>query len=240
MKFLVPIVALAIFVSCGNSTKCEKTCGNFTVLSEADRANLTPDCVIEILKKGNHEFVKGNLTVRNSPEVVRASADGQYPMAVILSCLDSRVPVEDVFHRGIGDLFVGRVAGNIVNVDLLGSMEFACAAAGAKVIMVLGHGYCGAVVHAISGTELGNITEMLSKIQPAVSESVSQMAFDGSPTADNPAFVEIVTINNVVLQVQNIRENSPILAEMEANGQIRIIGGYYNMYTGEVMFFENI
>jgi len=232
MKFLVPIVAIAMFVSCvPNQATNEKVSETFTVLTYEERANLTPDDVIALLKQGNREFVKGYTTVRNSPEVIRASADGQFPMAVILSCLDSRVPVEDVFHRGIGDLFVGRVAGNIVNVDLLGSMEFACAAAGAKVIMVLGHGACGAVIHAMNDTRLGNITEMLSKIRPAVGNRTN---------SDDLAQLKAVTVENVKLQVRNIRAGSEILRGMEEAGAIRIIGGYYCMHTGQVEFFENI
>ena len=232
MKFLIPIVAIAMFVSCGpTQTTSERASETFTVLTYEERANLTPDDVIALLRQGNREFVRGYTTVRNSPEVIRASAEGQFPMAVILSCLDSRVPVEDVFHRGIGDLFVGRVAGNIVNVDLLGSMEFACAAAGAKVIMVLGHGACGAVIHAMNDTRLGNITEMLSKIRPAVGNNTN---------SDDLAQLRAVTIENVKLQVRNIRAGSEILRGMEEAGAIRIIGGYYDMHTGEVTFFENI
>jgi carbonic anhydrase len=159
-------------------------------------------------------------------------------MAVILSCLDSRIPVEDIFHRAIGDIFVARVAGNIVNVDILGSMEFACAASGARLIVVLGHGACGAVKHAIDGTELGNITEMLSKISPAVNESVA--TFSGEATSANAEFVDVVAIKNVLLGVQKSREQSPILREMEENGQIKIIGAYYDMYTGKIEFFENM
>jgi carbonic anhydrase len=154
-----------------------------------------------------------------------------------LSCLDSRVPVEDVFHRYLGDLFVGRVAGNIVNVDFLGSMEFACAASGTKLIMVLGHGDCGAVKHAINGTELGNVTEMLSKIQSAVKETKAN--FDGEQNTNNTKFVDAVAIKNVILNVQKIREQSPILAEMEREGKIKIIGGYYCMETGRVDFLTN-
>ena len=199
---------------------------------------MTPDCVIQILKQGNEDFVSNKLTVRNNTDLVRDAANGQFPKAVILSCLDSRVPVEDVFHQAIGDLFVARVAGNLINVDILGSMEFACAASGAKLVMVLGHGACGAVKHAISDTELGNITEMLSKIKPAVAQSAQD--FTGDATATNPEFVDMVGINNVILAVENIRKNSPILAEMEQNGQIKIIGGYYDLHTGRVEFFEEI
>ena len=206
------------------------------VTTQAEQQALTPDQVIEILKQDNEEFVKGKLTVRNNPELIRDAANGQFPMALILSCLDSRVPVEDVFHRYLGDLFVGRVAGNIVNVDFLGSMEFACAASGTKLIMVLGHGDCGAVKHAIKGTELGNVTEMLSKIQSAVKEIRAN--FDGEQNTNNTKFVDAVAIKNVILNVQKIREQSPILAEMEQEGKIKIIGGYYCMETGRVDFFN--
>jgi len=208
------------------------------VLTKAEQQALTPDAVIEILKKGNGEFVRGELTVRNNPEIIKDSANGQNPMAVILSCLDSRVPVEDVFHAHLGDLFVGRIAGNFVNKDFLGSMEFACFAAGAKLIMVLGHNHCGAVVHAIDNTELGNITEMLSKIKPAA-KGIKEI-FEGEKVTSNVSFVDAVAIENVILNVRKIREESPLLAEMEKEGKIKIIGGYYHLENGKVDFFENI
>ncbi|MCL2415067.1 MAG: carbonic anhydrase family protein [Bacteroidales bacterium] len=233
-KIFIPILAVVIMASCGNSRVSERT----HVLTQAEQQALTPDCVIEILRKGNQQFVNGELTVRNNPALIADGANGQFPMAVILSCLDSRVPVEDVFNRYIGDLFVGRVAGNFVNVDLLGSMEFACAAAGARLIMVLGHDACGAVVHAINRTELGNITEMLSSLQPAV--AATRATFRGEQSTDNKEFVDAVAIQNVKMNVQRIRNESPILAEMERNGEIRIIGGYYRLATGEVEFFTNI
>ncbi|RYZ91730.1 MAG: carbonic anhydrase, partial [Sphingobacteriaceae bacterium] len=134
------------------------------VLTKAQQEKLTPDEVIESLKEGNQDFVEDRLTVRNNSQRVREAALGQYPKAVILSCLDSRVPVEDVFHTGIGDLFVARVAGNITNEDILGSLEYACKVSGSKVIVVLGHEYCGAVKSAIDDVKLGNITNMLAKI----------------------------------------------------------------------------
>ena len=236
-KILVPIVALAILTACGAGEN-QRVATNAKVLTQEEQARLTPAEVIEILKKGNQEFINNGLTVRNNTELVRDAANGQYPMAVILSCLDSRVPVEDVFHRAIGDIFVARVAGNIVNVDILGSMEFACAASGAKLVMVLGHGSCGAVKSAIDDVQLGNITEMLSKIQPAVSESKTM--YEGETTSKNAVFVETVGHANVALAVAEIRTKSPILKEMEDNGLIKIIGGYYDMHTGEVEFFVNI
>lgn len=209
-----------------------------TVLTAEEQAKLTPDDVIKILKEGNADFVGDNLTIRNNSERVRNAALGQYPKAVILSCLDSRVPVEDVFHRGIGDIFVARVAGNIVNENILGSLEYACKVSGSKVIVVLGHEYCGAIKSAIDGVELGNITGLLSKIQPAVTEAKS--SFKGETVSSNPAFVEEVCHLNIEQGVKDIRNNSAILKEMEDNGEISIVGAVYDMHTGKVTFFEYI
>lgn len=153
-----------------DTTQMEEALNN-TVLTAEEQSKLTPDGVLDILKQGNKEFVADQLTVRNNSERVRRAALGQYPKAVIVSCLDSRVPVEDVFHRGIGDIFVARVAGNFINEDILGSLEFACKVSNAKLIVILGHEHCGAVKSAIDDVKLGNITAMLSKIRPAVIES---------------------------------------------------------------------
>ncbi|MCD8186450.1 MAG: carbonic anhydrase, partial [Rikenellaceae bacterium] len=195
------------------------------VLTAEEQSKLTPDEVIRISKEGNREFAEDRLTVRNTSDRVRDAAMGQYPKAVILSCLDSRVPVEDVFHRGIGDIFVARVAGNIVNADMLGSMEYTCKVSGSKLVMVLGHDHCGAIKSAIDGVELGNITTLLEKIQPAV--AVSRAEFSGETTSKNDKFVEEVCQANVELMVRLIREQSPILKEMEDKGEIKIIGGKY-------------
>ena len=242
MKLVASVAMIAVMTSCCESkSKMDTTVDNVMdgrVLTAQEQAGLTPNAVIEILKQGNEEFVNNELIVRNNTERVRNSAEGQHPMAVILSCLDSRVPVEDVFHRGIGDVFVARVAGNIVNPDILGSMEFACKASGAKLVMVLGHGACGAIKSAIDNVELGNITEMLSKIKPAVKETA--VAFDGEANSSNKKFVEAVCHHNIALMIQEIRQKSPILKEMEDNGEIKIIGGYYDMHTGKVDFFENM
>jgi carbonic anhydrase len=248
MKTILNLSILALLLTFGACTGAnrnvettadtDRTAVNNSVLTAERQAALTPQMVIEYLRRGNDDFVNNRLTILNTPERVRTAAAGQFPKAVILSCLDSRVPVEDVFHKGIGDLFVARVAGNIVNPDILGSMEFACKASGARLVMVLGHGYCGAVKHAISNTELGNITGMLSRIKPAVAETKSD--FEGDTSVNNAEFVTAVTIQNIALAVQQIREQSPILREMEKNGEIKIIGAYYDMYTGRVEFFENM
>lgn len=203
-------------------------------LTAEEQKRLTPEQVLEALRRGNLDFVEDRLTVRNTSRRVREAAMGQYPKAVVLSCLDSRVPVEDVFHAGIGDLFVARVAGNVVDEDILGSLEYACHVSGAKVILVLGHGDCGAIKSAIKDVKLGNITALLSKIRPVVTSVAAD--FEGAPTAKNPAFVEAVCEGNVIHVIREIRENSPILKALEEKGDIRIAGAIYDMETGRVDF----
>ncbi len=202
------------------------------VLTADEQALLTPDGVITGLKEGNKRFVEGDLTARDHTVQIRKTVNGQFPKAVILSCVDSRVPVEDVFDKGIGDIFVARVAGNFVNEDILGSMEFGCKVSGSKVILVLGHEHCGAVKAAVDDVKLGNITAMLSKIRPAV-ESVK---YDGDRTSKNAEFVHLACESNVRKTIQDIRTKSPILKKMEDQGEIKIIGGVYDMDTGEVDF----
>ncbi len=207
------------------------------LLTAEEQARLTPDSVLNILKKGNQDFVKGHLTVRNNSQRVRDASLGQYPMAVVLSCLDSRVPVEDIFHRGIGDLFVARVAGNIVNEDILGSLEFACKVSGAKLIVVLGHEYCSAIKSAIDNLEMGHLTGLLHKIKPAV--SLATQYFEGETNSKNELFMEKVCHCNVELTIQEIIKQSPILHDLKEQGQIDIVGGIYNMKKGTVSFFQS-
>ncbi len=207
-----------------------------TVLTAEEQKALTPDMVLESLKEGNKRFVNNDITARDHTAQVRLASAGQYPKAMVLSCLDSRVPVEDVFDKGIGDIFVGRVAGNFVNEDLLGSMEFACKVAGAKLILVLGHEYCGAVKAAIDNVKLGNITKMLSKIRPVVLKSAK--TFKGKKTSSNPAYVDHVAKNNVLHTVKQITKKSPILKELVQAGELKIVGGYYDLDTAVVEFFE--
>jgi len=205
------------------------------VLTQEEQANLTPARVMELLKEGNKRFVNGEVTLRNHKEQIRRAAANQFPKAIVLSCVDSRVPVEDVFDRGIGDMFVARVAGNFVNTDILGSMEFACKVSGAKLILVLGHEYCGAVKGAIDAVELGNITAMLEKIKPAVN---SFLDYEREKASSNAEFVHMVAEKNVQLNIARIRQESPILQAMEAAGEIKIVGAMYNMETGQVNFME--
>ncbi|MGB8328767.1 MAG: carbonic anhydrase family protein [Polyangiales bacterium] len=206
-----------------------------TILTSEEQEKLTPADVLEALQEGNQRFVSGNLTVRDHSAQVRAAVGGQFPKAAILSCLDSRIPVEDVFDRGIGDVFVARVAGNFENTDILGSLEFATKVAGAKLILVLGHGHCGAVKAAIDGVELGNITPMLSNIQPAVGHFAD---YAGDKSSKNQEFVEMVTEENVRATMKDIRERSPIIKELEDAGSLKIAGGIYDMDTGQVNLID--
>jgi carbonic anhydrase len=202
------------------------------VLTEAEQTALKPDEVIRVLKDGNIRFVTNDLTARDHSAQVRNSTLAQFPKALVLSCLDSRIPVEDIFDRGIGDIFVARVAGNFVNKDILGSMEFACKVSGAKLIIVMGHEHCGAIHAAIDDVKLGNITSMLKNIKPAV--ALTQ--YGGERSVQNLEFVQLVTENNVRNNLTKIKENSPILKEMAENGDIKIIGAIYDMDSGSVSF----
>ena len=205
------------------------------VMTREEQKALKPQEVLNLLKAGNQRYTLGTLTQRNHSKQIRAAVAGQFPKAVILSCVDSRVPVEDVFDCGIGDLFVARVAGNFANTDILGSMEFACKVSGSKVAVVLGHDNCGAVRAAIDRVELGNITKMLTRIEPAVA---SLEDYPGQKTSDDSIFLAKVIERNVLMTISYIRENSPILKMMEENGDIVIVGGVYDMNTGKVNFLD--
>ncbi len=233
---LVLFANLLLLISCNEKkeVKEEVTVRNDVMTKELQQAK-TPDKIIAVLKEGNSRFVKGDLTFTDYPKQIIETSKGQYPAAVILSCLDSRVPVEKVFDLGIGDIFVARVAGNIVNTDMLASMEYGCRVVGSKLIVVLGHTECGAIKSAIDDVKLGNITELLAKIRPAI-DSLS--SFRGDKTSKNKEYVGKVTDENVLLTINNIRMNSPILKEMEQKGEIDIIGGVYDINTGRVTFIE--
>lgn len=193
---------------------------------------LSPSQVLQDLLDGNNRFIGGNSQTIDNSALVNQTTGGQFPKAVVLSCIDSRVPVETVLDQAIGDVFVARVAGNFENVDILGSLEYSCKVAGSKLVLVLGHESCGAVKAACDGVELGNITAMLDNIVPAVRKATEEE--DGLTTSDNKAFVARTVKYNVMLTMDRIREKSPILAEMEANGEIQIVGGVYSLHTGKV------
>ena len=205
-------------------------------ISKSQQAELTPDKVLSDLMEGNKRYVEGKIAEPNIKERIKASSSGQFPQAVVLSCLDSRVPVEMIFDQGIGDIFVGRVAGNIENVDQLGSMEFATAAAGVKLVMVLGHESCGAVKGACDNVELGNLTDLLKKIKPAI-DAVE--GYEGERNSKNKEFVEAVIKANVKQTVSDIRERSEVLAKMETEGKIKIVGAIYSLQDGSVTLIED-
>ena len=193
---------------------------------------MTPSDVLNDLLEGNNRFVGGNSQATDNSALVDQTTGGQFPKAVVLSCIDSRVPVETVLDQAIGDIFVARVAGNFENVDILGSLEYSCKVAGSKLILVLGHESCGAVKAACDGVELGNITAMLDNIMPAVIKSKDEV--EGESNSSNKHFVAKTVENNVRLTIERIREKSQILSEMEANGDIQIVGGVYSLHTGKV------
>jgi len=203
--------------------------------SKETQSNLTPQSAIQILKEGNERFIKNLKANRNLLQQVNDTSEGQFPFATILSCIDSRTSAELIFDQGLGDIFSIRIAGNILNDDILGSMEFATKIVGTKVIVVLGHTKCGAIVGACNKVEMGNLTTLLNKIQPAiVNEKTTIENRDGS----NSNFVNNVTEINVHLTIDRIRKESPIIAELEQQKKIKIVGGLYNVETGEVVFYE--
>jgi carbonic anhydrase len=202
-------------------------------LTKELRDKLTPDQIIELMKQGNERFRAGKMAPHDYLAQKRATVAGQYPAAVILSCIDSRAPAEIIFDVGIGDTFNARVAGNIATDDLLGSLEFACALAGAKVVLVMGHTACGAIKGAIDGAQLGNLTGLLNKIKPAVNAT----HYEGERTSKNGEFVDEVAKTNVRLTVGAIREHSDVLASLEKDGKIKIVGSMYRLTGGGVEFF---
>lgn len=201
------------------------------------QALMTPKKSIEALKEGNERFQNNFSADRDLLEQVKDTTLGQFPFATVLSCIDSRIPVEMVFDQGIGDLFSVRIAGNFINDDILGSMEFACKLAGSKVVVVLGHTSCGAVKGACDGAELGKLTGMLNKIKPAVN-AVVHPTNATERTSANIDFVNEVAAKNVDFSIEGIRSGSEVLAEMERNGEIAIIGAMYDVATGKVTFYE--
>ncbi|QBC45672.1 carbonic anhydrase [Iodobacter fluviatilis] len=199
-------------------------------MSKAIQASITPDSAIEILKAGNQRFVGGKWIKRNYKKQVMQTALGQYPFASIVACIDSRSGSEVVFDQGIGDLFTARVAGNIINPDILGSLEYAAKVAGSKIIVVMGHSQCGAIKGACDGVHMGNLTALLEKIKPAVDATKTE----GERSSKNHEFVQDVAHENVEQSIKKIREMSPILKEMEEKGEIKIVGAMYDVSTGKV------
>ena len=207
-----------------------------TALTSAEQQARSPQAVFEQLQAGNLRYVNGTPNQMDASALRSETIDGQHPQAVVLSCIDSRVPVEMIFDQYIGDIFVARVAGNFENPDILGSMEYACAVAGSKLIVVLGHTGCGAVKAACDGVELGHITELLASIQPAVDKV--QAATQSIPTSQDTDFVNATIEENVRLTMGRILEKSSILKDLQRGGAIDVVGGVYQLDSGEVTWLD--
>lgn len=245
-KYLGILVIAFTITSCVTDKKTEKIEAKEEVMQQAsiksiltaeEQAGMTPDEIIGRLKKGNENFVSNNLTQRDHSSQRREAMIGQYPKAIVLSCVDSRVPVEDVFDLGIGDIFVARVAGNIENKDIVGSMEFATAVAGSKLVIVMGHTECGAVKHAIDNTDAASmgmnaLQNLLNEIKP----SMINISDKGEVSSKNEELTNFVIHNNASKTVEDIRIASPKMASLEKEGKIKIVAAVYNMATGKVDF----
>ncbi len=209
---------------------------NAVAQTAESQASITGESALQLLKEGNARFVGRTPLARDLLQQVAVTSAGQYPFAVVLSCIDSRIPTEIIFDQGVGDIFNARIAGNFVNADILGSMEFACKLAGARVILVLGHTSCGAVKGACDKAELGNLTQMLHKITPAVDATTTGPG--EARNSGNIGFVNRVAVKNVELTMEDIRMKSPVLAEMESDEEILITGAMYDVASGKVEFFR--
>lgn len=245
---LITLTAVLFLTSCQDTKKSEPTAQQpqnerveekvvASILTAEEQAGMTPQEIVGRLKKGNENFVNNNLTQRDHSEQRRKATIGQFPKAIVLSCVDSRVPVEDVFDLGIGDIFVARVAGNIENADIVGSMEFATAVAGSKLVIVMGHTACGAVkstIDQVDAESLGmqSLADLMDEIEPAVTET----EMDGERSSKNTEFTNTVIQNNAMRTVKNIREVSPTMAKMEDEGKIMIVSAVYDMESGKVTF----
>jgi carbonic anhydrase len=202
--------------------------------TKVTQSAISPSAALQMLKEGNQRFIEKKMENRDLHTQVQGTTSGQFPFAVILGCIDSRVPVETVFDQGIGDVFTARVAGNFVNVDILGSIEYGCKVAGSKLVVVLGHTSCGAVKGACDDVKLGNVTALIEKLKPSVEAVETPEGTDRSSA--NKKFVNQVVYKNVELTIKNMKKNSPVLAEMQEDGEIDIVGAVYDINTGKVDF----
>jgi carbonic anhydrase len=245
LTFLIGAAAALTGCNATQTSACASGCGcssadattpSFELpTTPAQQSDATPDSVLKQLMDGNARYVAGERTAIDINNSREAATKGQYPLAYVLSCVDSRVPVEVVFDQGIGDVFVGRVAGNFENTDQLGSMEFATAAAGSKLVMVLGHESCGAIKGSIDDVKLGNLTSLLGELKPAVN---AVPGHDGQRTSKNNTFVNKVIEANVRQTVKDLRERSEVLSDLEKQGKIKIVGAVYSLETGKVTLVD--
>ena len=238
LKVFPPFIALTLIVSLGagmSKSQQEQQPKTVTQTRESQAA-MTPKQALDLLKAGNQRFVEGRLLNRDLREQAKVTSQGQFPYAVILSCQDSRTSSEILFDLNKGDAFSIRIAGNIINEDVLGGMEFGVKLSGAKLIAVIGHDDCGAIKGAVDNAQLGNLTALLSKIRPAIKAIPPGVQ---PANSKNKTYVEMVAKENVVLVVRQIRERSPVLKEMIESGQIKVVGGMFDLETGRVTFFED-
>lgn len=231
--FLLASAAISLGALTGCSQAAVSNPIRMTALTKERRDALSPDDLIRLAKEGNERFRKGEQQPRDFLAEQQSSAKGQYPAAMLLTCIDSRAPAEILLDLGIGDVFNSRVAGNIVNEDILGSMEFACELSGAKLVVVMGHTACGAIKGAINDAKLGNLTGLLAKIKPAVDATV----YEGERTAINYDFVDAVARTNIEFAIRDIRTRSPVLSGLEKAAKIKIVGAMYDISTGKVEFY---
>jgi carbonic anhydrase len=234
------LLTTLMVVGCQTSRQADPASGTAPVtgtfpLTMEGQAAMTPREALAELKAGNERFASGHPRPREPLADVKATAASQYPFAVVLGCLDSRVPIELVLDRGIGDIFSARVAGNVLEDEILGSMEFGCKVAGSKLIAVIGHSNCGAVKGAIDNVDLGNLTALLARIKPAIDLVPGD---SGSRNSKDLKYVDKVAEANVRLVMRQIRERSPVLREMLDEGKIGLVGGLYDLSTGRIQFFE--
>jgi carbonic anhydrase len=232
-RFLAATIG-AYSISATTAVLAQTAASSTGALTKDARDRMTPSQVLQTLKQGNERFRAGRMIARDYRDQQRTSAAGQYPAAVILGCIDSRAPAELIFDVGIGDTFNARIAGNVVNDDLLGSLEFACAVAGAKVLLLFGHTACGAIKGAIDDVEMGNLTGLLARVKPAISATT----FGGDKSSKNAAYVDAVARTNVRLSLDNIRRRSPVLADLEKKQTILMVGAMYDLATGMVEFLN--
>jgi carbonic anhydrase len=232
---LIVLAMVAGLASCANGVAAPPAVAVSSTISKSEQSAITPEQALALLKDGNQRFVSAQSLQRDYPAQVKATSSGQYPFAAVLACMDSRSSPEIVFDQGIGDLFVVRIAGNYAQPDIIGSLEYATKVAGAKLVVVMGHTECGAIKGACDNVQMGNLTTVIQALQPAV-EDVKE--FQGDRTSKNKEFVLLVTQANVRRNVAKLRADSPILRELEQTGQIKIVGGIYDISTGQVTFFD--
>ncbi len=235
MKQVLPKVLIVFFLSIALNSFCQSDSTlQYLTQTKETRSKMSPQDALQMLKEGNKRFVNGTKYQRDYIQQAFETAEGQYPYAIVLSCIDSRSSSEIIFDQGIGDIFNARVAGNISDEDILGSMEFACMVNGSKLIVVIGHTGCGAIKGACDDVHLGNLTSLLEKIKPAV----DAVTYTGDRTSKNHEFVEKVAKENVLHTMEDIKKNSPILKDLIDNGTVLLIGAMYDIDTGKVTFYE--